>query len=240
MRNYIIVITIIIHGYIHGNIIGSINQDIDFKQMTKVERLALFQIQAERLKVIETSALVQKYLEHPYVRDILFYNNFQDGFNDFIGRFNGLQELLTREDAGIEVVKSYGLRDPLTIPSDFTAAQRGKYSYDFAFLEMLLVQPTILTQLRGKESELLELVYNKYLKKIQYNREVRYLYSFPTNRHNILFMAHLLNQTNYYDFISFKENNNDYAILLNQHMIDIMDDIMAEEILSMVRKYLGL
>lgn len=113
-----------------------------------LERVKALQIPKDTLKEISTQALVKTCLNYPFLINMWFSNsNLQDGINRVIKRFNGLQELLKRKDAGIELFKEYEQLDPASIKEKSTPYEIGKYSARISFIELLLSQKAILENL---------------------------------------------------------------------------------------------
>ena len=68
------------------------------------ERLAALQIPDDILAKISTEGLLETCLAFPYLIDILHSNDYQQGFNGLVEKFNGFREILKRSDLIVETV----------------------------------------------------------------------------------------------------------------------------------------
>lgn len=82
------------------------------KFKTHAEMIAACQIPDHILKNISTPGLVETYLNYPLIGDMLVYNSYLQGLEQIISSFNGLQELLKRDDAGMSLLERYKIMDP--------------------------------------------------------------------------------------------------------------------------------
>lgn len=71
------------------------------------ERVLESQIPEDVLKQMTTDELVTTVLNYPCFIDMIFYNTYQEGFEVVRDNFNGLQELLDREDSGVYLLDAY-------------------------------------------------------------------------------------------------------------------------------------
>lgn len=69
------------------------------------EMLKACQIPDAILKDMSTAGLVETVMNYPLYGDIYAYSSFQVGLNAIAAQFNGLAELLIRDDAGIELLR---------------------------------------------------------------------------------------------------------------------------------------
>jgi len=74
---------------------------------THKEMLEVLQIPNEILIKMDTKDLAHTCLNYPLFSDIWAFNNLQYGMDRAISGFNGLQELIERDDAGIELLAIY-------------------------------------------------------------------------------------------------------------------------------------
>ncbi|NJO00384.1 MAG: hypothetical protein HC880_00710 [Bacteroidia bacterium] len=121
------------------------------------------QIPAHILKTMSTEALVNTYLNYPLLSTIYAYNSIQIGFEKITQDFNGLQELLRRNDALGSTLKIYKQIDANVIDKTWTAEQKGGFSFKFSYLEILMAQPELLRNLTLEERKnLVEESLNKF------------------------------------------------------------------------------
>ncbi|MCP4760986.1 MAG: hypothetical protein GY870_04335 [archaeon] len=71
------------------------------------EMIDICQIPDSILKIMTTANLSSLCLNYPLLGDMLFNDNFQEGFDMMASKFNGFQELFLRKDAGSELLKLY-------------------------------------------------------------------------------------------------------------------------------------
>jgi len=122
---------------------------------THDEMLEILQIPVEILKKMTTKDIAQTCLNYPLFPDIWAFNSLQDGMERVIAGFNGLQEFLKREDAGLELYAIYKTMDPHSFDESWNNLQKGKYAAEFAKIEILLAQEAILSSLKQNERFLL-------------------------------------------------------------------------------------
>jgi hypothetical protein len=72
--------------------------------MSYAEKVALLQVPQNKLLTMSTAHLVETCLNYPLFSSIWLYNSTQEGLEWIIKDFNGLQELIQRKDAGVELL----------------------------------------------------------------------------------------------------------------------------------------
>ena len=140
----------------------------EWKEYSHAEHLDILQIPDTVLSSITTDGLLFTCLNYPFLGNIIAFNSYQLGIERIIANFNGLQELLERPKAGLLLMKEYISLDPDKVDPDWTILQRGNYRFRFMFIEMLLGQEKMLSQLSKIERrQLLEECLSKYTAKVQ-------------------------------------------------------------------------
>jgi hypothetical protein len=130
---------------------------------------ALCQIQEGELAKMTTEELIEAYFDCPHTAIIAAYDNLQVGFEKFYQRFNGLPELLDREDAARKLIARYKTMDPGGYNENWELYEIGKFCAEFVHMEILLAQNVVLGQLSESEmKELLFLGIEKYESKQQH------------------------------------------------------------------------
>jgi len=115
------------------------------------------QIPEESLNSISAKNLVKICLDYPLFGDFSAFNTIQRGFDIMSSRFNGFDELYTREDAGTELLEVYKSLKADGFEKDWTDLQKGKLIYKVFYLELLLAQEEVLLKYSEKDlDELLE------------------------------------------------------------------------------------
>lgn len=119
-----------------------------------VGRREACEIPEEILGKLTTEALLETILNYPLLFGWTVHNTWEEGVESEIRQFNGLQELLRREDAGEVVYKKY-----CEMPIEYFVSETGPDTYDLQpFLERLLMRDEIQSQLVDKQKEVAEQV----------------------------------------------------------------------------------
>lgn len=113
--------------------------------------VASMQIPVDILKSMPTSELVKTCLDYPLYPDIVFYDSLQKGMDALIAQFNGLRELMNRQDAGVELLKVYCTTYPQDFDASLPADRIGAFTMKISFLELLLGQEPVLKTLDLKQ-----------------------------------------------------------------------------------------
>jgi len=160
---------------------------------THAEMLEISRIPEAALQGMSTEGLVETVLSHPLYGDMLAYNSLQQGFNAVVSGFNGLPELLNRQDAGTELLARYRAMNPAAIEESWTLEQQGKYDMSFTYIEMLLAQDAILDSLtETQRRDLLAEALAKSQSKQQYAK----IYGQFGQERTALLIGRALQQTN--------------------------------------------
>lgn len=191
------------------------------------------QIPQSILTSMSTPDLLETCLNYPLYGDMMAYDRVQEGFDFVKEGFNGLQELLRREDVGPVLVDRYGRMDPDAIDSTWTSAERGKYSIKFFSVEILLAQDAVLTNLsKADRIQLLRESHGKMAAKRQ-NPEVYGLMGFTNNA---ILMGKIMLKDNYAPLIkSVSEDANLNRVLQNAMLIS---EEYISKIVEHAEKYL--
>lgn len=118
---------------------------------THEQMLSACQVPENILRTMSTRGLVETALAYPLFGDMRAYLDLQHGFDIVVANSNALAELLTRQDAGSELLSRYQSMDPLAVDPTWTSVQRGQYDAEFLYIEMLLAQPSVLATLTYQE-----------------------------------------------------------------------------------------
>ena len=134
------------------------------------EKVSVCQIPANQLKLLSTSELLETCLNYPLLPDIFAFNNMQDGFDKFKEDFNGIKELLIREDLSSELISKYKSVKPLDYDDNWSSIKKVEFSVDISFIEMFFSQQEVLKQLDKKEKQnLITELIKKYNEKLKSN-----------------------------------------------------------------------
>lgn len=106
------------------------------------EKVDVCQIPNDVLNVINTSQLLQLCLDYPLLTDIYAFNSMSNGFDAFYSNFNGIRELVKREDAVEYLLIRYKLELEQQIAilnnSVVPLITKGDYIFKISSIEMIL------------------------------------------------------------------------------------------------------
>jgi hypothetical protein len=103
------------------------------------EMIDTCQIPLKIIQELSTEVLADICLNYPLLGDMLFANNFQEGFEELCKKFNGFQELFKRKDAGFELFNIYKRFDLTTFYKKNGGKSRNAL-YDMC-IEIVMSQP---------------------------------------------------------------------------------------------------
>lgn len=110
---------------------------------THDDMLAATQVPTAILHAMSTEGLVETCLAYPLLFEIDLYSSPQGGFEAVSARFNGLQELLRRSDAGALLMQRYRNTSPM-MSEGWGAKQRGQHAAIIDHIELILAQYAVL------------------------------------------------------------------------------------------------
>jgi hypothetical protein len=110
----------------------------------KVEAL---QLPENKLKNMPTVRLLEACINYPMAPEISAYNTPQEGIERIIRNFNGLRELMKRDDAGIFLMQRYGNLNPMHLEKDWPLVKIGEFAFKIRYVELLLAQEQIFSRL---------------------------------------------------------------------------------------------
>lgn len=157
------------------------------------EMLRVCQVPESVLQDMSTEGLIETCLNYPLYGDMMCYNSFQQGFERVASRFNGLRELLKREDVGTKLLAKYRKMDPSAIEESWTLLQKGQYIAGFSYIELLLAQDAVLSSLT--EAERLDLL-AECLQKVHSKQMYAEGYGLFGQGHTALIMGRILRKEN--------------------------------------------
>ena len=133
---------------------------------TYQERINVYNIPQDILKLISTKELIITCLNYPEFRLIFTRNDLQRGYNHIRANFNGFRELELRSYAGKELLKIYKDYNPEGYEKNASLLEIGGHVVRFTYIEILLAQIDILNSLNDNDTrELLLQCENIYLGK---------------------------------------------------------------------------
>lgn len=122
------------------------------KTLDKVNIAA--QIPEENLANMPTEELIQAYLKSRYPWYILIYDGLHKSFKKSYNNFNGLRELLNRQDAAKKIFEFYKKMDTEAYDPNWPQTKQGTFSFSFVFIEILLSQENILSKLTQSDTKI--------------------------------------------------------------------------------------
>ncbi len=179
------------------------------------EKHQVCQIPKAILGSMLTNDLLETCLDYPLLPEILAYDSFQKGFESIKSRFNGLEELLKRKDVGNVIIKKYESMDPSAIDSNWTSIRKGKHSFDFFFIELLLAQDEVISNMTNEERMQLLKDSNYKFKEKEKHQDI---FGFIGFTNNILLMGRIMLKENYKPFVQ--------AVSLDSKLNKILQDAL--------------
>ncbi|MDY6912472.1 MAG: hypothetical protein SVM79_08965 [Chloroflexota bacterium] len=187
------------------------------------------------LEEMSTAGLVETILNYPLRIDAFAYNDPQTGFDAVKSQFNGIQELLTREDAATELIVKYKALDLSAVNEEWEPKDIGEFTLGtVAFMEILIAQHEIISKMT--KSELLDLLteaIEKNSEKLQYSES----FGQSGRLYSTWIIARVLQQENYMPFIQIIDENDNLQWYLSRGQYastELLDEInsKAQEFLS--------
>ena len=201
---------------------------------THGEMLEACQVPESILKTMSTEGLVETVLCYPLRIDAFAYNDLQTGFEAVASQFNGIPELLSREDAATELLAKYRSLD-IVVVNDWGPLETGEYIFGkVAFTEILMAQDAIISKMNETErSALLSEAVKKSTEKSQLAEE----YGTSGQIYTTWIVARVLQHENYAPFVQKVEESDALqrfianGSLMSVDWLDVLDEIisMAQE-----------
>lgn len=117
----------------------------EWRELRSIKRkLEVCQIPEEILETMSTEGLIETCLAYPLFSNMMYQNSLQDGFCQLVEGFNGLRELLSREDAAPLLLQKY-----LELSLDNVKNVDEFGSIRLIYFEFMLANPQVM----GKFSE---------------------------------------------------------------------------------------
>lgn len=163
------------------------------------------------LKCSSTDSLSQTCLNYPFFGYIWAYNSFQQGFDRVKDMFNGIDELISREDANSSLMKIYQRMHPEDVNDISNSVDRGAFMSQFNYIEITLAQFQLVNNLTLEQIKtLLNLCLEIYHKK----SNISY-YSWIGEMSTLAIMARILYSRNYEPVITELSQNSYLESFLN-------------------------
>lgn len=204
------------------------------KLKTEKERYSAMQIPEETLHNLSTNAIVISCINFPAFGFFGAYNNYQDGFIIMATKFNGLQELAKRKDAGECLINIYERSKENGIEIQKYIVDNKYWPIRLSWIELIMSQKLIIESLTIDEKKhLLSLSLEKF-----YMKQLNNLDFSDGLVTTALLMGRILHSINFYEFESEYNRN---GVLRNFLTSSSLSDITTIELISkQTQKYLNM
>jgi hypothetical protein len=203
---------------------------VEWKQFESIQkRIDALQIPDVVLVKISTEGLLETCLNFPYLNDIFYFDNYQQGFEALTSEFNGFRELLKRPDLINVLLNKYK-----SLCSDVKnirlqeEVEQGIFTFRHFVLEFMLAQDVVLRNLSLEQEKALFLLTFEHKKmKSDYSDIFSNLNIVPTN---VLYVKKVMNDPDF-KFQSTTQRNIflDFVqapILIDQQQMRIIDEFI--------------
>lgn len=202
------------------------------------EMVEACQIPESILRDISTAGLVETVLNYPLAIDIWAFSSTQTGFGAIIYEFNGIRELLSREDAATELIEKYCSLDITIVNEEWEPLARSEFVLGtVAYIEIILAQDEIISKMTDDEKR--DLIAEALVKSAQKSQHSD-VYGAIEQMYTTWIIARVLYQENYAPFMQKVEESEDLQYFLDggtSICFDVSDEIIsaAQEFLSQVQ-----
>ena len=166
------------------------------------KKLEVCQVPEEILETMSTEGLIETCLAYPLFSNMMYQNSLQDGFCQLVDGFNGLRELLSREDGAPLLLQKY-----LKLSLDNVKNVDEFGSIRLIYFEFMLANPQVISKLSEEEKEAL---LDRAMKLIALKSQ-RYAETFSVTSSALVASQVLLEDT---EFAAAIEDNLDWKVFL--------------------------
>ncbi|MCX6151790.1 MAG: hypothetical protein NTX22_14800 [Ignavibacteriales bacterium] len=201
----------------------------EWKNMSKKEKKELMQIPENELKTMSTKDLIETYINCAYTRSFFLYSDVDKYYEKLKRSFNGVNELLNRQDAVDEILRYYLKMDP----KDNTISTGGiQIPFQIQFLEYLIGNPDFVKKISSSQ---LPLIATELIKKYQMKIKTSPLI-IETIESNIYAISRLLcrNETGKHNKLTSLE-----SIHSLQKTGRLPNDRIASQIINLANDFIG-
>lgn len=207
---------------------------VEWQKLTTYEgRLNAYNIPDKLLQNMNTADLLQTCLNYPEFRLIMTRNSLQQGYDYLLTIFNGFRELEKRKDAGKELIKVYKQLNPADIISYETPVKRGGFSFQFTYIEIILAQRNIISNLDNadKQDIVKTTISNYQAKKGLTSEYATFDLTTPA-----LILGRFLDIENNLEFVNKKSKNDKIRNFVDYSFLG--ETAILEEIINISKQYL--
>lgn len=154
------------------------------KLTTRAQQIAATQIPKEILVNMNTADLLETVLNYPLLIDVTLFNSFTEGVEAVARNFNGMTELLSRDDLPDVLLERYSAQTVpelgriITTRSTEEVKNISSEYMKMTFLEIMLAQPVVLDSLEEDSARLQTVLAAKYEEKSEDGAYEMGLYTF--------------------------------------------------------------
>ncbi len=192
-----------------------------------IERMSEFNLPAADLAAMRTKDLTDAVLNYELLLLMHSRNDIQAGFDFLSTNYNGIQELLKREDAPQSIFNTYKETPILDFGRFSSPAEKGTHSFKVMFLETLLAQEPIITRLSERmKSEVAQVL----LKNVDQKKKHSEAYGFYSSLAPALAISRMLKADSNRSMLSAKQDGDLSIFLKKGHMAapETVERIFAE------------
>lgn len=121
----------------------------EWRSLSLTDRISTAQIPTEYMVKMPTNDLLNLVLDYPFFVDILAFNSIREGFISVLSKYNGLRELITRNDLGNVVTQLY---IELEVNSLIETRSDEERVWKLLILEMIIPQPEFASKYSDQQT----------------------------------------------------------------------------------------
>ena len=146
---------------------------------THAEKVSVCQLPDTLLISLNTKELLEICYNYPLLMNIMAFNSIQFGIDNWKRDFNGIRELLGREDFKDAIIEKYTNFNPSGYDKDWSLAKKGGFSFKIMVVELLIGQQEVIDRLTPNEKQdLVRILLSKMKDKL--NSEIYGISSYMT------------------------------------------------------------
>lgn len=200
---------------------------------TTQEMIDKCQIPEGILGTLPTKDLLEICLNYPFYGDVGLASSLQDGFDHHLKKFNGLYELMKREDVAVELMQRYLKINLLYFDKNWPSWQNGKNILRLIYFEIILGQYDILEKLSKKEKRVLM---NDLINKYNHKLKDKKAFGGMSKQVTLATISRIMEIEKFGSFN--KEIENDYGLKLLCERMILPSLYLENEILQKAQLYL--
>lgn len=195
----------------------------DWERLPLQKQYKIKNIPKDVLENISTEKLVELCVNTRYTLFLFAYNSLEEGFTRFLNEYNGLRELLNRNDAAIHLIDFYKKISTNGYNQNWKQEEIGKYLHKIIVTEVFLSADIILNKLSKSDVKILlaECLKKNYEKNS--NIEVHSIFGLEKNAFAITKIISNKGRNNKFDEKITKNTNLNY-LMLNAKFKDYSDN----------------